>query len=301
MKKLTTIVSMAIMVALYFLVNLMIGPRVSETQDPLSGAVTLTPHAGYHMPLFFLFGALILAYLANGINIVDQWNRRPVMFFGKYVRTLGPGISWVEPLTYNMLSDINVQDTVIEVEAEEVQTKDNVGVGLVGVLTYCIAESNVRAAVLNVRDVYDSTLQRALSTLTDTTGTTDLDGLLEHRDNFCNTIAKTLGERVGGWGVTVKAFELKGFTVLDDAIAEAVAMKARAQKEGAAEVVRAQLQEQVTTALNTAAAAYTPQGRWLKGMETLIELARSANNNTIMIPTDLTESLAKLLPSAAQV
>jgi regulator of protease activity HflC (stomatin/prohibitin superfamily) len=245
--------------------------------------------------LWILIG--VLWYVVNWINIVNEWNRRPVMFFGRYVKTLEPGISLVEPLTHRTLSDVNVQDTVVKVKAEEVQTKNNVGVMLKGVLTYRVRKDGVKESVVNINDVDDAVLERALSTLTDETGKTDLDGLLEHRDTFCTSIVETLTGRVESWGVEIVAFELKAFSIKDKVIAEAIAMKARAEKEGAAEITRAHLQEQVAEKLNKAAATYTPEGRWLKGMETLVELGRSGENNTIFIPTDLTESLAKMAPA----
>jgi regulator of protease activity HflC (stomatin/prohibitin superfamily) len=246
------------------------------------------------IPLSIYAMALVAWYLLSWINVVNEWNRRPVMFFGRYVRTLGPGISLVEPLTHTILHDVSVQDVVTVVVVNAMQTKDNVGISLTGVLTHRINMGRVKESIVEVEDVDESTHQRALSTLTDVGATTELDKFLEHRDQFCIKIQTMLGERVRSWGVDIKAFELKAFKINDEAVEQAIAMKARAEKEGAAELVRAEYQDKIATALNTAAKEYTDDGRWLKGIETLLELCRSANNNTVIIPSSLTDAMAKI-------
>ncbi|MEO6536457.1 MAG: SPFH domain-containing protein [Candidatus Paceibacterota bacterium] len=248
------------------------------------------------LPIWLWLLAMAVWYFLCWINIVNEWERRPVLLFGRYVKTLGAGLGFVEPIFYSTLDDVPVQDIVIEVEVPEVQTKDNVGIALTGVLTYRISEDRVKDSVVQVEDVYDSVLERSFSTLTDVAATNELDQLLEHRDAFCIAIMAKLAERVAGWGVVVNAFELKSFSINDEAVEQAIAMKARAAKEGAAELVRAEMQEKIAEALNKAATTYTEEGRWLKGTEVMLELCRSGQNNTILIPTDITESLAKLRP-----
>jgi regulator of protease activity HflC (stomatin/prohibitin superfamily) len=254
-----------------------------------------------HVSLKAFLLIAVIWYAVCWVNIVDQRDRRPVMLFGKYVRTLGPGLSLLEPLFYRTLEDVNVQDDTYELEVPEVQTKDNVGISLIGLLTYCADEDRVKEFIVNVVDGEDSLGERGLSTLTDVTAKQNLDDLLENRDQFCALIKDELASRSKDWGFTVKAFELKALVISDKVIAEAIAMKARAAKEGAAELTRADFQLQVAKKLNEAADAYTEKGRWLKGMETMLELCRSGQNNTILIPTDLTEALARsktLFPAA---
>ncbi len=263
----------------------------------------VTPASPLHISLKMYVVTILLWYGFNWINIINEWERRPVLLFGKYYKTAGPGIALIDPLFFTTLDDVTVQDQVEDVVVSDVQTKDNVGISLTGVLTYRIDPSRVKDSVVEVDYVDSNLIERALSTLTDVTATNDLDTLLEHRNQFCIDIQTKLTERVGAWGVIIKAFELKAFSINDEEVEKAIAMKARAAKEGSAEIVRASMQEQVATALNKAAATYSPEGRWLKGIETLLELCRSGNNNTILLPTDLTESLAKirpLLPQSAQ-
>jgi hypothetical protein len=66
-------------------------------------------------------------------------------------------------------------------------------------------------------------------------------------------------------------------------------MKARAMKEAQAELARAEMQAEIVGRLNKAAADLQPAGWRLKTLEVLVELTRSAQNNTILIPANLIE------------
>ena len=73
----------------------------------------------------YLLG-LALFYLLGGINVVREWERRPIMLFGRYVRTIGPGLDWVDPIFHRPLDDVAVRDVVNELRIGGVQTHDNV-------------------------------------------------------------------------------------------------------------------------------------------------------------------------------
>jgi hypothetical protein len=90
-------------------------------------------------------------------------------------------------------------------------------------------------------------------------------------------------------GLTVRAVELKDFRVADESIARSIAMKARAMKEAQAELARAEMQAEIVGRLNKAAEDLQPAGWRLKTLEVLVELTRSAQNNTILIPANLAE------------
>lgn len=251
-----------------------------------------------HQPFPILLLLIILGswYAIHWINMINEWDRRPFLKFGSYIGTRGPGLCLMEPLFTTALEDIPVQDVVEELEEVRIQTKDNVGIIVDGLLTYCVDKNNVEKAVVNVEDVMESVISRACSTLTDQGGKEDLDHILSQRTVFCQAIVTELKNRVQDWGVIIKAFEIRGFKIADPAIENAIAMKAKAQKEGEAEIVRANMQLQVAESLNKAGKTYDADGRWLKGTEVMLELCRSANNNTVLLPNSLLDLAAKIVP-----
>ena len=251
---------------------------------------------GYgHQPLTILFLVPAAAwYVICGIRVVQEWERVPIMLFGKYLGTLNPGLGWVDPIFFSTLQPINVQDITRDVKVEGAQTKNNIGISVIGLLTFRVDKAKVRNAVVEVHDVLNSVLNRASATLAGVVGTKELNDLLEHREVFTQSIKDQLIPRLENWGVVITAFELKDIIIKDPQIAEAIAMKARADQEAQAELVRADRQKQIAEALNAAASAYSAEGKWLKELEVLIELCRSANNNTIILPANLTQALSKL-------
>lgn len=241
-------------------------------------------------------------YLISGIYIVDQWNRVPVKRFGKYVRTLGPGFSWMEPFSTSSIDTISIKDNVDDLHEcldytslPSVQTHDNVPVTFRTLLTYRIKEARVADFVLTVEDDYESLWKRALTIISEYVSNTELDSILHDRQALYTKVKAALQVAVEDWGVEIIAVELKDVTIADQSIQEAIAMKARAQKEAEAELTRAKMQREIAEQLKLASHTYDEAAWKLKGFETLLELCRSAENNTVMIPTDLVQGLAKVL------
>jgi regulator of protease activity HflC (stomatin/prohibitin superfamily) len=240
-------------------------------------------------------------YAICGINIVDQWERKPYKRFGKYKGTLGPGFTWLEPFSTRVIDTITIRDSVddlyesLNINPGSVQTHDNVPVTFRPLLTYRIDEKSVANFVLNVEDDYDALWKRSLTIISEHISNTELDNILHDRQGLYARIKSALQEAVNSWGVKILAVELKDVAITDTSIQEAIAMKARAKKEGEAELERANMQQAIAKQLSAAADAYDEAGWKLKGLETLQELCRSAQNNTVIVPTDMIQMLARVM------
>ncbi|HXO41894.1 MAG TPA: SPFH domain-containing protein, partial [Thermoanaerobaculia bacterium] len=240
--------------------------------------------------LGYLLGLAIL-YLLGGINVVREWVRRPIMLFGRYVKTIGPGLEWVDPIFHRRLDDVSVRDVVNELRIGGVQTHDNVPISFNLIMTTRIGEDRIKDFVVQVASGTEATRQRALASVTEIVGNHELDAILHDRGKFYAEVRESLQTKVAGWGVIVKAVELKDLQITDEQIQQAIAMKARAGKEADAELVRAAMQVHIAAKLVDAAAALTPDAWRLKELEVLVELTRSAQNNTILVPTTLLKGL----------
>jgi regulator of protease activity HflC (stomatin/prohibitin superfamily) len=252
---------------------------------------------GSPVPRVGLLGYLLvlaILYLLGGINVVREWERRPIMLFGRYVRTIGPGLDWVDPIFHRRLDDVSVRDVVNELRIGGVQTHDNVPISFNLIMTTRVGEDRIKDFVVQVASGYEATRQRALASVTEIVGNHELDAILHDRGKFYAEVRDSLQTKVEGWGVIVKAVELKDLQITDEQIQQAIAMKARAGKEADAELVRATMQLHIAVKLGEAAEALTPDAWRLKELEVLVELTRSAQNNTILIPTTLLKGIAGL-------
>jgi regulator of protease activity HflC (stomatin/prohibitin superfamily) len=249
---------------------------------------------GASVPRIGLIGylaGLACIYLLTGINVVSEWMRRPIMLFGRYVKTIGPGLAWVDPVFHRRLGDVAVRDVVGELRIGGVQTHDNVPISFNLIMTTRVDDGRVRDFVVQVANGYEATRQRALASVTEIVGNHELDAILHNRDKFYAEVRDSLQGKVADWGVKVRAVELKDLQITDEQIQQAIAMKARAGKEADAELVRAAMQLNIAAKLVEAAAALTPEAWRLKELEVLVELTRSAQNNTILVPTTLLKGL----------
>lgn len=243
---------------------------------------------------------LTVGYLAMGLRVVNEWERRPVLFLGKYSKTAGPGLVWADPLLHSYLDPEDVCDRVTQLEVPNVQTKDNVPISFKLVLTTRVAADRVRDFVVKVEDGLKATRSRTISSVTECVGKSDLDAILHGRDVLSEQIKIILTERVKEWGVEITAIELTDIKITDASIEQAIAMKARARKEADAELARAEAQRQIAIELKEAAAQFDDATWRLKNLETLVELCRSAENNTIIIPSDLLQSFKNALTLEAK-
>jgi regulator of protease activity HflC (stomatin/prohibitin superfamily) len=235
-------------------------------------------------------GLSLFIYILSGLNIVNEWERAPVIRFGKYLRTLGAGVRWIEPFTNRVQAKVSIQDEVRQLAMPNIQTHDNVPVAFTLLLTTRIdmtaGRDGVKDNFLNIENPEPAILQKAIAVVSETVSGTELDKILHERTALYTKIVTALQDRIAHWGYVILAVEIKDIQITDVSISDAISLKARAGKEGEAELVKAQFQLQIAQALKLAADVYDDNARWLKQQETLLELGRSAENNTIIIPVD---------------
>lgn len=273
------------------------GPVFFWAASVLWTAVSLVSHLlgpEGNLPRVGLLGYLLglaLWFFLGGINVVNEWKRRPILLFGRYKATIGPGLAWIEPIFHRRLEDVAVRDVVNELRIGGVQTHDNVPISFNLIMTTRVDQGRVKDFIVQVANGYEATRQRALASVTEIVGNHELDAILHNRGQFYSEVRDSLQGKVAAWGVKVVAVELKDIEITDEQIQQAIAMKARAGKEADAELVRAAMQLHIAEKLVEAAGALTPDGWRLKELEVLVELTRSAQNNTLLIPTNLLKGL----------
>ena len=229
-----------------------------------------------------------------GLNVVYQWNRRPILRLGKYQRTLEPGLTWVNPILCASPFDVGIREVVDVLSLPNVQTHDNVRVNLRVATTAVVKPENVERMVLAVTDASGAMKTRAIAAVMEVVSRSTLDRVLADRAGVCEEARTALASSIAHWGIDVLALEITDYAIADATIEQAIAMKARAEKEAQAELKRAEMQLQIAGKLKEAAAALDAGGWRLKTLETLIELCRSAQNNTILLPADLAQFVTAL-------
>ncbi|SET18991.1 SPFH domain-containing protein [Oceanicella actignis] len=185
--------------------------------------------------LAFLVFALVLVFLS--VKAVPQGEEWTVERFGRYTRTLRPGLNFLIPLIERVGARINMMETVLDIDSQEVITRDNARIQADAIAFYQVVDA--AAAAYEVRD-----LERALNNLTMTNirtviGAMDLDEVLSNRDAINSRLLTVIDAASNPWGVKVTRVEIKDLTPPED-ITAAMAKQMKAEREKRAEVLQAE-------------------------------------------------------------
>ena len=181
-----------------------------------------------------IFAAILIVMMVKSVPQGEEWT---VERFGRYTRTLKPGLRFLIPVMDKVGARINMMETVLDIERQEVITRDNAMVGADAVTFYQVIDA-ARAAY-EVRD-----LQRALSNLSMTNirsvlGSMDLDESLSNREAINARLLSVIDEASNPWGVKVTRVEIKDLSPPPD-INEAMARQMKAERDKRAEILQAE-------------------------------------------------------------
>src|SRR6185437_4153552 len=191
-------------------------------------------------PLLVVFIALVffaLVVLWSGVKVVPQGSEWTVERFGKYVRTLEPGLQLITPFFDQIGRKINVQEGVIEIPSQVVITKDNATVTVDGVVFYQVLD--VAKAAYEVQNLDRAMVALTLTNIRTAIGSMDLDETLSKRDEINARLLKVLDEATHVWGTKVTRVELKDVSPPEDVI-QAMAKQLTAERNKRATILQAE-------------------------------------------------------------
>ena len=175
--------------------------------------------------------------LLKSVTTVRQYERGIVERFGKYKEILDPGLRFIVPFVDNIAQRVDMRETVIDIEPQEVITKDNVAVTVDAVIFYVVTDpKSVRYEVANFRFAISKLAQTNLRNLI---GDMSLDETLTARDTINVALRTTLDEATDKWGVKVVRVEVQKIDPPGD-IADAMSKQMKAEREKRATILSAE-------------------------------------------------------------
>lgn len=189
--------------------------------------------------------ALALLVAFSVIKIVPQGREFTVERFGKYTRTLTPGIHLLTPFVERVGRRMNMMEQVLDVPTQEVITKDNAMVKVDGIVFIQVMEA-ARAAY-RVDNLQYAIAQLCMTNLRTVVGSMELDEVLSQRDSINSRLLTVIDAATEPWGVKANRIEIKDLTPPTD-ITNAMARQMKAERERRAVITEADGEKQAAIA-----------------------------------------------------
>jgi regulator of protease activity HflC (stomatin/prohibitin superfamily) len=183
------------------------------------------------------------------------------------------------------------------IEQPEAMSGDSVPVKVSAVVRYRIARPD--RAVIEVKDVRNSVVETAQTSLRNLIGQNSVDALFKDQDKFLGALKKRIDDTTTPWGIEFQSIEIKNIEI-PQGVQASMKQQADAEREKGASLDRAAAELEIARKLRAASDEImkSPAALELRRMQMLTEIGADRNTTTIvMLPSEFigaADTIAKI-------
>ena len=180
---------------------------------------------------------IVLLTVVRSVRIIPQARARNVERFGRYRKTLEPGLNFIVPFVDRVKTQIDLREQVVSFNGQPVITEDNLVVQIDTVLFFQVTDP--RAADYEIVNYILAIEQLTATMLRSVIGSMDLEQTLTSRDKINTLLRGVLDDASGKWGIRVTRVEIKAIDP-PKSVKDAMEKQMRAEREKRAAILTAE-------------------------------------------------------------